>query len=128
MAKRENNSPGSKGKSLRPALTPESRETQLISLAMDVAEEQLLNGTASSQIITHYLKLGTMKEKVELEKLALEKELVKAKTEAMQSSKHMEELYANAIASMRRYSGEPSLEDEEDNDEYFDDEYEVFDD
>lgn len=123
MATRGNNSNKTQAKRVRPSLSPESRETQMISLAMDLAEEQLLSGTASSQIITHYLKLGTMREQVELEKLQLEKDLVSAKTEAMQSSKRMEELYANAISAMRSYSGDISEDDIND-----DDDYEIFND
>lgn len=100
---------GSKGAekvSIRPALTPESRENQLISLAINLAEKQLLEGTASSQVITHYLKLGSTKERLEKEKLEKENELLRAKTEALQSAKHVEELYAEAIQAMRSYSGQ----------------------
>lgn len=89
----------------RPALTPESRENQMISLAVDLAEKQLLEGTASSQVITHYLKLGSTKERLEKEKLEEENKLLKAKTEALQSAKRVEELYADAISAMKRYSG-----------------------
>lgn len=89
----------------RPALTPEARENQLISAAVNLAEKQLLEGTASSQVITHYLKLGSSKERLEKEKLARENELLKAKTEALQSAQRVEELYANALDAMRRYNG-----------------------
>lgn len=92
-------------KTMRPALTPEAREKQLISLANDLAEKQLREGTASSQVITHYLKLGSTKERLEKEKLEEENKLLKAKTEALQSAKRVEELYADAIAAMKRYSG-----------------------
>lgn len=98
---------------IRPALTPEARENQMIALAVDLAEQQLRDGTASSQIISHYLKLGSTKEKIEQEILEKQKELITAKTEAIQSSKRIEELYENAIKAMRRYSG---VEDEEDED------------
>ena len=87
-------------KKLRPALTPEGRENQLISLAMDCAEQQMLDGTASSQVITHFLKLGSIKAQVELEKTKRENELLSAKTESLQSMKRIEELYANAIDAM----------------------------
>lgn len=90
---------------LRPALTPEARENQLISLAVDLVEERLRNGTASSQETTHFLKLGSPKARLEKEKLEREVELLRAKTEALESAKHMEELYANAIKAMQRYSG-----------------------
>jgi hypothetical protein len=90
----------------RPAITPEARENQLISLAVDLAEKQLIEGTASSQVITHYLKLGSTKERIEKEILEKQKELITAKTEALQSAKRVEELYTNALNAMRRYSGQ----------------------
>lgn len=94
-----------KKKEIRPALTPEARENQLIYLATELAEQQLRDGTASSQVITHYLKLGSSKEKIEKEILEKQKDLITAKTEALQSAKHIEELYANAINAMKSYSG-----------------------
>lgn len=98
-------SPGS-SREIRPALSPEARENQLISLAVDLVEQRLLDGTASSQEVTHFLKLGSMKERQERERQAEEIKLLKAKTEALQSAKRVEELYANAISAMRRYSGQ----------------------
>ena len=89
----------------RPAETPEARENQMISYAVDLAEKQLREGTASSQVINHFLKLGTQREKLEREKLELEKQLLVAKTEALESQKHVEELYAKAINAMQVYSG-----------------------
>lgn len=97
---------------IRPALTPEARENQLISLAVDLAEKQLLEGTASSQVITHYLKLGSTKEKIEKEILEKQKELISAKTEALQAAKRVDELYAEAIDAMRLYSGNTGGDDE----------------
>ena len=91
---------------MRPALTPEARENQLIYLATDLAEKQLREGTASSQVITHYLKLGSTKERLEKEKLEKENELLKAKTESIQSAKRVEELYREALNAMKRYSGQ----------------------
>ena len=90
---------------IRPALTPESRENQLIALAVDLVEQRLLDGSASSQETTHFLKLGSMKNQLEMEKLREENKLLKAKTESIQSAKRVEELYAEAINAMRRYSG-----------------------
>lgn len=89
----------------RPGLTPESRENQLISLAIDLAEKQLRDGSASSQVISHFLKLGSTNNM--LEKTILEKQtaLLTAKTEAIKSGKVIEELYTNALAAMRKYSG-----------------------
>lgn len=86
-------------------MTPEARENQLIARAVDLAEKQLIEGTASSQVIVHYLKLGTQKEREEVEKLKRENELLIAKKEAYQSAKHVEELYSQAIAAMKTYSG-----------------------
>lgn len=94
-----------KKRSLPPALSPEARENQMISLAVNLAEQQLLDGTASSQIITHYLKLATTKEQLELEKTKAELELMKAKTKAIESGERMEILYKNAIDAMRSYGG-----------------------
>lgn len=91
---------------MRPALSPEARENQLVSLAVDLAEKQLMEGTASSQVITHYLKLGSTKERVEKEILEKQKELITAKTEALKSQKRVEELYAEALKAMRNYNGQ----------------------
>ena len=104
-------------KDVRPALSPENREKQLISYAIDLAEKQLREGTASSQVITHYLKLGSTKEKIEQEILMQQKELISAKTEALKSAKRIEELYTEAIKAMRSYGGHDN--DEVDNDEEY---------
>lgn len=90
---------------IRPALTPEARENQMISLAVDLAEQQLRDGTASSQVITHFLKLGTTKAELEKERLVQENKLLIAKTKAYESSERIEELYKEAITAMRNYSG-----------------------
>ena len=94
-----------------PATTPEARENQMIALAMDVVEKRLRNGTASSQETTHFLKLGSIKEKRELALLEQELQLKKAKTEAIQSAKRVEELYSKALDAMRSYSGSSGDED-----------------
>lgn len=91
-------------KRVRPALTPESRENQLIARAMDLAEQQLIDGTASNQVLVHFLKLGTQKYRYETEKLRNETKLVKAKTEAIESSKRSEELFEEAIEAMKSYT------------------------
>ena len=101
----------------RPATTEENRENQLVSLAIDLAEKQLEAGTASSQVITHYLKLGSTREKLEQERLMRENELLNSKVEMMASAKRVEELYAEALNAMRAYAGqEVSLEYEDDYD------------
>lgn len=91
---------------MRPALTPEAREQQLVSLAVDLAEQQLIDGTASSQVITHFLKLGSSRADLERAKLEHETKLLEAKTEAIQSQKNMEELYSQAIAALKSYSSQ----------------------
>ncbi len=93
-------------RAIRPALSPEARENQMISLAVDLAERQLQEGTASSQVITHYLKLGSTRERLERERLEEENKLLKARTEQLQSMKRVEELYEEAIKAMRNYGGQ----------------------
>lgn len=90
---------------IRPAISPEARESQMISLAIDLAEKQLRNGTASAQVITHYLKLATTKEELEKKVLENRAELLAAQVESIKSSQHAEELYANALEAMRSYGG-----------------------
>lgn len=117
MAKVKRSNSETKSDKIRPALTPEARENQLIYLATNLAEQQLRDGTASSQVISHFLKLGSTKERIEKEILEKQKELITAKTESLQSAKKIEELYANAISAMRRYSGHGGT-DEEESDDY----------
>ena len=93
-------------KKIRPALTPEARENQLISLATDLVEQRLLDGTASSQETTYFLKQGSMKTKLELEKLKEENALLKAITENLQSKKRVEVLYMEALNAMKSYAGQ----------------------
>ena len=90
---------------LPPARSQEERERQLIALAYDVAEQRLLDGTATSQEVTHFLKLGSSKDRIEREILERQKELITAKTEALQSQRRVEELFANALDAMKSYSG-----------------------
>ena len=102
-----------KGTNARPpATTPEGRENQLISLAVDLAEEQLISGEASSQVITHFLKLGSSTDRIERDILVERKELLKAQTEAIHSTKKIEEMYKNALDAMRSYTGSGGEEDE----------------
>lgn len=94
-----------KQRKLRPALTPEARENQLISLATDLVEKRLIEGTASSQETTHFLKLATQEAKLKLKILEKQEELISAKTESIKSAQRTEELYRDAIIAMRKYSG-----------------------
>lgn len=105
-----------KANSRRPAITPEARENQLISLAVDLAEKQLREGTASSQVITHFLKLGTTRAELEKEKLQRENKLLEAKTKAAASNDEIKVLYDNAIKAMRNYAGYGDPEEYEDYD------------
>lgn len=105
MPRMKKQSSSEPAKKMRPALTPEARENQLISLAVDLAEQQLRDGTASAQVITHYLKLGATTARLEKEKLEKENQLLAAKTKALESAERTEELYANAINAMRSYGG-----------------------
>ena len=109
----------------RAAMSPEARENQLISEAVDLAEEQILNGTASSQVITHFLKLGSRKEQLEREKLENENELLRTRIKALESSEKSEEMYAKVLRAIKEYSGREDIDDGDyDYDEYDDyDEY-----
>lgn len=95
-----------------PAKTPEERENRMISLATNLAERQLEEGTATAQVITHFLKLGSTREKLEQEKLRRENELLETKAEMMASAKRVEELYATALDAMRSYAGMVVSEDD----------------
>lgn len=114
MARVKQVKPSTSEKKIRPALTPEARENQLISMAVDMAEEQLLNRTASSQVLTHYLKLAAEKERsrLELEKIKGEIKLQEAKTEQVKSMKRSEELMEEAIKAFRIYNGQGESDDD----------------
>ena len=92
----------------RHARTPEERENEMVDLAVDLAEKQLREGTASSQVITHYLKLGSTREKLEREKIIHENKVLEAKAKAYESSGNSEELYKAAIAAFSLYRGDKS--------------------
>ena len=106
MAKVKTTSSSASKRSMRPALTPEARENQLISLATDLVEKRLREGTASSQETTHFLKLASTKARLEKQILEKQAELITAKTESINSQKNMEEVYKRAIDAMRNYSGQ----------------------
>ena len=95
------------GRRSKPATSPEARELELASIAYDLAEEQIRGGTASSQVITHFLKAGSSREKLEQQRLAHENELLQVKKEALEGQKRVEELYLTALDAMRSYSGTP---------------------
>lgn len=100
----------------RPATSPEARENQLIALAVDRAEQQIIDGTASAQVITHFLKLGSSREKLEQQRIANENELLVSKVEQLAGQKKIEELYEAALNAMRSYSGQDPVETMDDYD------------
>lgn len=111
MASRRVNEPQAKTTSRPPATTPEARENQLIAKAVDLAQRQLEDGTASAQVISHFLKLGSSRERLEQERLEMEVGLLAAKSEAIASQKRVEELYKEALDAMRNYSGQSAPEE-----------------
>ena len=101
----------------KPATSPEARENELVSMAADLAEEQIVGGTASSQVITHFLKLGSSRERLEQERIKHENELLQVKKETMEGQARVEELYLSALDAMRSYSGStPRGGDDDDED------------
>lgn len=105
MPKVKSTSSSDSSKDIRQPISPENAEAQCIALAMNLARKRLIEGTASSQEVTHFLKLGSTKAKLELEMLELEKQLTQAKTDKIKSEERTEQLYAEAIRAMRNYSG-----------------------
>ena len=111
MAKAKSSQTSGNTRQIRPALTPEARQNQLIALATDLVEKRLIEGTASSQETTHFLKLATQEAKLKVKILEKQEELISAKTESIKSSQRTEELYRDAIIAMRKYSGGGNDED-----------------
>lgn len=108
MGKKNTKTSSTEEMNWQPAKTPEEQEQRMILLSMNLAEQQLRDGTASSQVITHYLKLASSKERVEKEKLKEEIKLLKAKSKAIESAENIEKLYGEAISAMKEYSGNKS--------------------
>ena len=111
MAKAKSSQTSGNTRQIRPALTPEARQNQLIALATDLVEKRLIEGTASSQETTHFLKLATQEAKLKVKILEKQEELISAKTESIKSSQRTEELYRDAIIAIRKYSGGGTDED-----------------
>lgn len=110
MAKEKTKSKVLKG---RPATSPEEREEELVNLAIDLAEQQLRDGSASTQVIVHYLKLGSTRGMTEQKMLEKKTELLTAQTDSLKSAKRVEELYSEAMEAMARYSGSTSIGDKD---------------
>lgn len=125
MARRKKIADNSAQQVLRPTLTQEAREARLVSLAMDLAEQQLLDGTVSSQVLTELLRRGSDKARAELAHLEAQNQLVYAKIDAIQAANELKEVYENAIAAMMTYSGHqdevPDLVDDYEDYEDFED-------
>lgn len=100
-----------------PAKDPIQRENQLINLAVNLAEKQLRDGSATSQVITHFLKLATVREQIEHDHLLADLELKKAKIKYMSDQTTGKELYEKALKAFRSYSGSRSGEDEDEYDD-----------
>lgn len=113
MVSRRKTDPKDKPSRGRPATTPEGRENQLVSLAVDLAERQLREGTASAQVISHFLKLGSTREELEQERLRHENELTRVKIESLASAQRTEELYKQALQAMRSYAGQDPLPEDD---------------
>lgn len=107
---------GSENKTTRrkPATTPEARENEMVNAAMELAEKQIRDGTASSQVVTHFLKLGSTREQLEQQRLAHENELTRVKIESLEAQARIEELYVEAINAMRTYAGDSQPIEEQD--------------
>ena len=105
-----------KKKSSRTVLSPEAYENRLINKAYKAVEERIDSGQATAAELVHFLRQGSIREQLELENMKKENRLLEAKTESIASQKEVKELYAEAINAFRKYSGIPSLEDEEDDD------------
>lgn len=115
---KSSNPPNPNSRPVRPAIDPDNREQQLIALAVNLVEQRLRDGTASAQETTHFLKLASRKAKLESDRAEAELELMKAKTKAIHDQADMKVLYKQAIEAMKRYSGNGSMQDEEEYDEY----------
>lgn len=95
----------------RPATSPEGREQQIAAMAYDLAEEQIAGGTASSQVVTHFLKMGSRREQLERQRMEHEIELMEVKKEALARESHVEELFTEAIKAMKSYTGSAQSEE-----------------
>lgn len=113
MSKTKRVSSSSNERRMRPALDPEAQENKMIALAVSLAEKQLREGTASSQVIAHYLKLGSTKASLEKAKLETEVKLAQAKTEQIKATQTTAKMFEDAIAAMKQYSGHGDDDDEE---------------
>lgn len=102
-----------KKKSPAPSMSPEAVENRLINKAYKAVERRIDSGEATAAELVHFIKEGSLRQQYELEKLKKENELLRAKTEMIASQKEVKELYAEAITAFRRYSGMPTVDEED---------------
>lgn len=105
--------PDKASKARPPASSPEQREKQVIAAAYDLAEKQIMDGTASSQVISHFLKMGSARNRLEMANIQKDVALKQAKMDDMASAQRIEEMYGRALNAMRRYQGEEVEEEYE---------------
>lgn len=114
MAKGKSKIPESTPSGLRPGLTPEAEENQCIAMAYTLVKQRLADGSASSQETTHFLKMGSIKARLENEHLMEENKLLRARTEQIEHEPDKSELYAEVLKAMKLYQGRSDDDDEED--------------
>lgn len=102
-----------KSREFAPAMSSEARDAQMSSLAYDLVEQRLRDGTATSQETTYFLKLSSPVATRQQKKLDKEIELLEAKTEAIKAAKRMDEVYMEAIGAFKLYAGEQDDNGEE---------------
>lgn len=118
MARVKSQISSSERRQIRPALTPEAREKQMIALAYDLVQQRLLDGTASSQETTHFLKLASEENRLKIEKLEEENKHLRAKTEALKAEQKSAEFYSQVLDALKLYSGHAEQDDEYDEYDY----------
>lgn len=106
-----------KRSSQRAAMSPEAYENHLINMAYKAVEKRIESGEATAAELVHFLRQGSIREQLELEKMKKENKLLEAKTESIATQKETKKLYEDAISAFRRYSGIPAMEDDEDVDD-----------
>lgn len=97
-----------------PAKTPEERESMLIAMSLSRIEQQIADGTVSSQVLTHFAKLGSSRERLEQERLRNENEVLRKKVQTMEAAVDVKNLMEDALAAFKGYSGQPFYDEDAD--------------
>lgn len=113
MAKGKSKIPDSTPLDMRPGLTPEAEENQCIAMAYNLVKQRLADGSASSQETTHFLKMGSIKARLENERLIEENKLLRARTEQIEHEQDKGEFYLEVIKALKSYQGQGDSDDEE---------------